>query len=116
MPVEHAACAAEHGERILFLHSVKEGPASQSYGLQVAQLAGIPAPLIRNARHKLAQLENQEVRAQLSPAATPAGKPLQEDLFASGPSPVELRLAGIDPDTLTPREALDLVYALKKLV
>ena len=108
--------AAEHGERILFLHSVQEGPASQSYGLQVAQLAGIPGPVIQSARRKLAQLENQEVRAQLAPAGAPAGKPLQNDLFASGPSPVELRLAGIDPDALTPREALDLLYALKKLV
>ncbi|MES2917032.1 MAG: DNA mismatch repair protein MutS [Pseudomonadota bacterium] len=108
--------AAEHGERILFLHSVQEGPASQSYGLQVAQLAGIPGPVIQNARRKLAQLENQEVRAQLAPRAATAGKPLQNDLFASGPSPVELRLAGVDPDALTPREALDLLYALKKLV
>ncbi|HEX4870093.1 MAG TPA: DNA mismatch repair protein MutS [Moraxellaceae bacterium] len=108
--------AAEHGERILFLHSVKEGPASQSYGLQVAQLAGIPAPVIQNARRKLAQLENQEVRAQLAPAVAPPGRPLQNDLFAVGPSPVELRLARVDPDSLTPREALDLLYALKKLV
>ncbi|MDF2444793.1 MAG: mutS [Moraxellaceae bacterium] len=108
--------AAEHGERILFLHSVKEGPASQSYGLQVAQLAGIPAPVIQSARNKLAQLENQEVRAQLMPAAAAPDRPLQNDLFASGPSPVELRLAGINPDSLSPREALDLIYALKKLI
>ena len=65
---------------------------------------------------KLAQLENQEVRAQLSPAVSAPDRPVQNDLFASGPSPVERRLAGIDPDQLTPREALDLVYALKKLV
>ncbi|HET8730378.1 MAG TPA: DNA mismatch repair protein MutS [Moraxellaceae bacterium] len=108
--------AAEHGERILFLHSVKEGPASQSYGLQVAQLAGIPGPVIENARRKLAQLENQEVRAQLSPVASPPDRPVQNDLFASGPSAAERRLAAIDPDQLTPREALDLLYALKKLV
>ncbi|MGH8492241.1 MAG: DNA mismatch repair protein MutS [Moraxellaceae bacterium] len=106
--------AAEHGERILFLHSVKEGPASQSYGLQVAQLAGIPAPVIRNARGKLAQLENQEVRTQLS--SQPATAPQQNDLFASGPSPVERKLGNINPDELTPREALDLLYALKKLM
>ena len=95
---------------------MKEGPASQSYGLQVAQLAGIPGAVIENARRKLAQLENQEVRAQLSPAVSAPDRPVQNDLFASGPSPVERRLAGIDPDQLTPREALDLVYALKKLV
>ncbi|HEX6590964.1 MAG TPA: DNA mismatch repair protein MutS, partial [Moraxellaceae bacterium] len=106
--------AAEHGERILFLHSVKEGPASQSYGLQVAQLAGIPAAVIANARHKLAQLENQEVRTQL--ASQPASAPQQNDLFASGPSRVERKLGDINPDELTPREALDLLYALKKLM
>lgn len=105
--------AAEHGERILFLHSVKEGPASQSYGLQVAQLAGIPAAVIQRARGKLAQLENQEVRSQLS---QPASGPRQDDLFAAGPSPVELKLGGINPDSLSPREALELLYALKKLM
>lgn len=105
--------AAEHGERILFLHSVKEGPASQSYGLQVAQLAGIPGVVIQSARTKLAQLENQEVRTQLSKVD---GHPQQNDLFASGPSPVELKLAGINPDHLSPRDALDLIYALKKLM
>ncbi len=106
--------AAEHGERILFLHSVKEGPASQSYGLQVAQLAGIPATVIHNARGKLAQLENQEVRAQLT--HQPASKPQQNDLFASGPSAVERKLGNTNPDELSPREALELLYVLKKLM
>jgi DNA mismatch repair protein MutS len=105
--------AAEHGDRILFLHSVKEGPASQSYGLQVAQLAGIPAAVIQNARLKLEQLENQEVRIQLGGRQD---RPLQNDLFATGPHPVEHKLATINPDNLSPREALDLVYALKKLI
>ncbi len=106
--------AAEHGDRILFLHSVKAGPASQSYGLQVAQLAGIPAKVIQQARSKLAQLENQEVRTQILSA--PASSPLQNDLFASGPSAVERKLAEIAPDNLSPREALELLYALKKLM
>lgn len=105
--------AAEHGERILFLHSVKEGPASQSYGLQVAQLAGIPAVVIERAKTKLAQLENQEVRSQLSKEGA---APKQSDLFSAGPSPVEVRLAAVNPDNLSPREALDLLYALKKLM
>jgi DNA mismatch repair protein MutS len=105
--------AAEHGERIVFLHSVKDGPASQSYGLQVAQLAGIPGQVIQNARNKLAQLENQEVRSQLSKTSN---LPRQDDLFAAGPSPVEHKLASINPDSLSPREALDLLYALKKLM
>jgi DNA mismatch repair protein MutS len=106
--------AAEHGERILFLHSVKEGPASQSYGLQVAQLAGIPATVIHNARSKLAQLEHQEVRTQL--ASKPTSKPQQTDLFAHGPSAVERKLGNTNPDELSPREALELLYALKKLM
>lgn len=105
--------AAEHGDRILFLHSVQEGPASQSYGLQVAQLAGIPAAVIQKARAKLTQLENQEVHALLAQGSS---QPQQNDLFASGPGPVKLRLAAVNPDELTPRAALELVYALKKLM
>lgn len=107
--------AAEHGDRILFLHSVKDGPASQSYGLQVAQLAGIPNRVISAARQKLTQLENQEVRTQLAThAAGPA--PLQNDLFASGPNAAERRLAELNPDDLTPKAALEALYALKKLL
>ncbi len=106
--------AAEHGDRILFLHSVQEGPASQSYGLQVAQLAGIPAAVIQTAQQKLAQLENQEVLAQVSAPAP--GQPLQNDLFASTPSAVETRLRQIKPDELSPRAALDLLYELKTLL
>lgn len=106
--------AVEQGERILFLHSVKEGPANQSYGLQVAQLAGIPTAVIAQARHKLAQLENQEVRTQLM--NQPSTQPLQNDLFAAAPSAVERKLANINPDELTPRTALELLYSLKKLM
>ncbi len=106
--------AAEHGDRILFLHAVQEGPASQSYGLQVAQLAGIPAPVIQAARHKLAQLENQEVRQQL--VSVPLTQPLQNDLFTSGPGPAERRLAELNPDEMSPKDALDALYALKKLL
>ncbi|MFN3587727.1 MAG: MutS-related protein, partial [Moraxellaceae bacterium] len=106
--------AAEHGDRILFLHAVQEGPASQSYGLQVAQLAGIPGPIIQAARRKLAQLDTQEVRQQL--AGTPLTQPLQNDLFAAGPSPLERRLAELDPDEMSPKAALEALYALKKLL
>jgi DNA mismatch repair protein MutS len=103
--------AVEHKDRVVFLHAVEEGPASQSYGLQVAQLAGVPATVIRSARRKLAELES---------AATPQG-----DLFAAAalvepavehtaPHPVVERLRALDPDTLSPREALDLLYELKR--
>ncbi|WP_029967422.1 DNA mismatch repair protein MutS [Paraburkholderia graminis] len=117
--------AVEHGHGIVFLHAVNEGPANQSYGLQVAQLAGVPNAVIRAARKHLAYLEQQS-----------AGQPApQLDLFAA-PSPMLLedaddepqpanaspamqglveRLRGIDPNDLRPREALDLLYELHEL-
>lgn len=106
--------AAEHGDRILFLHAVQPGPASQSYGLQVAQLAGIPAGVIAAARNKLQQLETQEV---VSSQRQDKKKPQQPDLFAApAPSAVELRLLKLNPDDLSPRAALDLLYELKQLL
>ncbi len=122
--------AIEHKDSIVFLHAVQAGPASQSYGLQVAQLAGVPAAVIRAARRHLAQLEAQSV-----------GSATQFDLFASvtDASNTELEpdatmtvaqtnpladalgdaladaLAKIDPDSLSPREALDALYQLKQL-
>ena len=111
--------ATEHDERIIFLHSVEEGPANQSYGLQVAQLAGVPPAVIANARQQLSQLEQQTspvtpvVTAKTGRSAEPA--PMQSDLFASGP-PAEEALAKVNPDDLTPRQALELVYSLKDLI
>ncbi|HEV2612775.1 MAG TPA: DNA mismatch repair protein MutS [Noviherbaspirillum sp.] len=112
--------AVEHKDKIVFLHAVQPGPASQSYGLQVAQLAGVPQSVIRAARKHLAALEAHSVQA------TP-----QFDLFASSVPPIELEedeppmgrevseleqaLSDIDPDTLSPREALDALYRLKSL-
>jgi DNA mismatch repair protein MutS len=103
--------AVEHRDSIVFLHSVEEGPASQSYGLQVAQLAGIPGAVIRSARRYLAKLEEE------SAAHHPQG-----DLFTpASPEPQEApmhpaieQLRDIDPDELTPRDALDLLYQLKR--
>ena len=102
----------EHQNQIVFLHSVKDGPASQSYGVQVAQLAGVPASVIRSARQKLKQLEDS--------AVTRGG---QADLFA-GPSvemktepalhPVVEALENIDPNELTPKAALELLFAWRK--
>ncbi len=102
--------AVEHKDRIVFLHAVEEGPASQSYGLQVAALAGVPGSVIRAARRYLQELEHKSL------AQGP-----QTDLFAAPPEaeppthPVVDALADVDPDALSPREALDLVYRLKKL-
>ncbi|MDP2827290.1 MAG: DNA mismatch repair protein MutS [Sulfuricellaceae bacterium] len=102
--------AVEHRDHIVFLHSVEEGPASQSYGLQVAQLAGVPGSVIQQARKKLLQLEQQEQDA--SP---------QGDLFATKPTieeehPALEALRQAAPDELSPREALELIYQLRKLV
>ena len=102
--------AVEHGHAIVFLHALEEGPASQSYGIQVAALAGIPAGVIKDARRRLTALENRE-----------AGQNGQPDLFAAAPAadnqthPALDALAALDPDTLTPREALEKLYELKRL-
>lgn len=102
--------AVEHQDRIVFMHEVQEGPASQSYGLQVAQLAGVPQPVIEQARHKLVQLETDAVAINCNQAPPP---PVQNDMFASAPHPVIHQLRELDPDQLTPRQALEWLYQLK---
>ncbi|MGM0634126.1 MAG: DNA mismatch repair protein MutS [Pseudomonadota bacterium] len=101
--------ATEHHDGIVFLHAVREGPASQSYGLQVAQLAGIPTSVITRARARLQELENR------SSQKSPGSGPEQNDLFAEpAPHPVVERLAAVDPDNMTPRQALELLYSLQQ--
>jgi len=101
--------AMEHGDKIVFLHAVKEGAASQSYGLQVAALAGIPRSVIEQANVKLQHLENtayQEVQQDLGSA--------QLDLFAvNEPSPAVALLEEANLDDFTPKQALDFLYQLK---
>ncbi|CEA02471.1 DNA mismatch repair protein MutS [Pseudomonas saudimassiliensis] len=104
--------ATEHNERIVFLHTVLPGPASQSYGLQVAQLAGVPRPVIERARQHLADLEQQSLK-QLSSGSTQHSMPVQNDLFAAAPHPVLEALQRLKPDELTPRQALELLYQWK---
>ncbi|HRH82052.1 MAG TPA: DNA mismatch repair protein MutS [Thiobacillaceae bacterium] len=101
--------AVESSGNLTFLHAVEDGPASQSYGIQVARLAGVPAPVVGAARRKLVELENQQVAV--------SG---QGDLFAA-PSvpepavhPALERLVSLDPDSLTPREALEALYELRR--
>ncbi len=103
--------AVEHKDTIVFLHAVEEGPADRSYGLQVAALAGVPKPVIRQAKKYLEMLETQSLQ-----------RDGQNDLFLNEKKQEEpeidaLReaLQGINPDELTPREALELLYRLKKL-
>ena len=105
--------AVEHNDHIVFLHEVKEGAASQSYGLQVAQLAGVPAHVIDQAKHKLAMLE-QDVAVGAQMIVPPS--PMQSDLFAM-PEPKAIKeLKKISADDLTPKQALELIYQLKELV
>lgn len=105
--------AVEHGEQIIFMHKVQEGPANQSYGLQVAQLAGVPKQVITRAKQKLMDLENQTVYQKKDCTV----KPLQKDLFAEPEkNPAVEKLQQIDLDQLTPRDAMNLLYELKKMV
>ena len=113
--------AAEHDNGIVLLHSVKPGPASRSYGLQVAQLAGIPAAVISRARGKLRQLETERQdpssvagQSALESAAGPESIPCGLDAGSSGRDhPVLDQLEKLDPDAITAREALTILYELK---
>ena len=128
--------ATEHNDHIIFMHHVEEGPANQSYGLQVAKLAGVPSEVIDQAKSKLVMLEDGRVESEQQatnkvtikalednvPEAKPAkvqpapAQPLspQPDMFAmAAPSEVEEALKEISPDDLSPRQALELLYELK---
>ena len=111
--------ATEHKDNLVFLHSVQEGPASQSYGLQVAKLAGIPKEVVKLAKtSELQRLEakslNQE-EVQSAKLVTKNSTP-QTDLFAiNEPSELEQMMGDIEPDELSPRDALDVIYKLKRL-
>ena len=101
--------ATEHKGQLVFLHAVKPGPANKSYGLQVAALAGVPPIVIRRARRFLALLETQQT-GEHPQTQLPLSAPVEpeEDLLAEA-------VDDIDPDELTPRKALDALYALKKI-
>ena len=108
--------AVEYGEQLVFMHAVKDGPADRSFGLQVAALAGLPRAVIADARRYLEALE-QGHQVTSAVAAPPAAATPQMGLFApSLPSPVEEALRGIDPDALAPRDALDALYRLKRML
>jgi DNA mismatch repair protein MutS len=128
LPETHPAAAnvhlsaVEHKDSIVFLHAVQPGPASQSYGLQVAQLAGVPAPVIRAARKHLAALEAHSIQATPQYDLFAAAAPAVEESVAEPPSAeteaalaVADALSAIDPDSLSPREALEALYRLKQL-
>ncbi|WP_156143229.1 DNA mismatch repair protein MutS, partial [Shewanella sp. ZOR0012] len=103
--------AIEHEDTIAFMHAVQEGAASKSYGLQVAALAGVPARVIKAAKHKLHQLESRDHQVEGTKA------PIQTLLALPEPveNPAISKLKAINPDNLTPKQALDLLYELKRL-
>ncbi|MGZ8190293.1 MAG: DNA mismatch repair protein MutS [Methylococcaceae bacterium] len=104
--------AMEHNDKIIFLHAVKEGPANQSYGLQVASLAGVPRPVIDKAKLKLRQLEDHAYTEQQADK-----KINQLDLFAAKEChPAVVLLEEMNPDDISPRQALEILYRLKDLV
>ncbi|HET7561629.1 MAG TPA: DNA mismatch repair protein MutS [Rhodanobacteraceae bacterium] len=105
------------GEQLVFMHAVKEGPANRSFGLQVAALAGLPKPVLADAKQTLAALEHGE-RPRRAPEQQAANPKPQADLFAPAADPVLAEVAdalrALDPDSLTPRDALDTLYRLRK--
>jgi DNA mismatch repair protein MutS len=114
--IENAAnihlSASEYQDRIVFLHDVQDGPASQSYGIQVAKLAGLPDQVIATAQHQLSNLESGE-QLQLKPG----NGPKQSDLFSSpADSKLTSTLHNIELDDLSPKAALDTLYSLKRLL
>jgi len=116
LPSEVPACAnvhldaTEHGDQLVFLHAVKDGPASRSYGLQVAALAGVPATVVERARRYLRKLEDESTahrNARIPQQELDLGPPVE------APDPLREALAALDPDTLTPKAALEALYQLK---
>jgi DNA mismatch repair protein MutS len=118
--------ATEHEDRIIFLHNVLEGAASQSYGLQVAQLAGVPSPVIANAKNKLSSLESVESASSVPQpnvnetnlaVSEISSSAFQGDMFSSPePTVVEKSLDELNPDDMTPKQALEKLYELKSLI
>ncbi|WP_185813450.1 DNA mismatch repair protein MutS [Xanthomonas sp. SS] len=109
--------AVEHGDKLVFMHAVKDGPANRSFGLQVAALAGLPKATVAQARRRLAELEQrggESHASQMAPQALDA--PQQFGLFAAAPSAAQDALAALDPDELTPKQALEALYRLKSLL
>ena len=106
--------AAEHGEGIVFLHAVRPGPANQSYGLQVASLAGIPKPVIQQAQAQLVTLEQEQSNAPVVNASPTTTPPAVQQMSLFSNSGLEEKLREYNPDEMTPREALEALYRLRE--
>jgi DNA mismatch repair protein MutS len=127
LPAELEGCAnihfdaVEHGEGIVFLHAVADGPANRSYGLQVAKLAGVPGDAIRRAKAYLARLDKFNAgsgpQADLfAPSGATALPDAPEPEVSADANAVAARLAALDPDAMTPRDALAALYELRQLL
>ena len=118
LPDDHSSMAnvhldaTEHEDHVVFMHHIQEGPANRSFGLEVAKLAGVPTGVLLHARQKLGELESQQM------VEHPPAIGGQEDLFSTPTvnSPVLNVLSDIDPDQMSPKEALDALYTLKTLL
>ena len=118
LPDDHASMAnvhldaTEHEDHVVFMHHIQEGPANRSFGLEVAKLAGVPTGVLLHARQKLGELESQQM------VERPPAIGGQDDLFSTPTvnSPVLDVLSDIDPDQMSPKEALDALYTLKTLL
>jgi DNA mismatch repair protein MutS len=112
--------ATEYGDDIVFMHTVKDGPANQSYGIQVAKLAGIPRDVLDFASHKLGELEaaslaSDNIKPEPSSYSKVKSSPSpQADLFARADNQLQEALTALNLDEMTPREALDALYELKR--
>jgi DNA mismatch repair protein MutS len=105
--------AVEHGEQLVFMHAVKDGPANRSFGLQVAALAGLPKPVLLNAKQVLARLEDK-THAPLDLHAQTLDQPQQLGLFVPDNALLDA-VRELDPDELTPKQALEALYRIKQL-
>ena len=104
--------ALEHRDSIIFMHQIKEGPANKSFGLQVAKLAGVPPSVINVAKEKLRTLENQIETTEVIIEAN-----VGEDFVPDTPSvQIAKEIAELDVDSLTPKDALNLLYKLKNVL
>jgi DNA mismatch repair protein MutS len=106
--------AIEYGDELVFMHAVKEGPANRSFGLHVAAIAGVPKDVIVQARRYLQALESKHVAVERAVSVPADPKSPQLALFAQ-PSAGDTLLRMLDPDSMTPKEALEALYQLKKL-
>ncbi|HET9482405.1 MAG TPA: DNA mismatch repair protein MutS, partial [Xanthomonadales bacterium] len=108
--------AVEHGDGLVFLHAVKDGPANRSFGLHVASLAGVPRAVVARAREILAGLEQRAEETAPALTAQSLDDPHQMGLFGPAPAPALDALRELDPDELTPKQALEALYRVKALL